>query len=194
MNDVSKLMGKMTKAPEEKDELRAFLENTQQVPALERTPMPIDSPVREGEMSLLNQVAPIDKSSAVREGELKLAKRRPFQAQALKAKQEASETPLGRLFGMEGLTEAEKQVYADNRDADVEQAFERGTNMGMGMGSIGSTAGKGISAARAAQRDLLQDSIRGLESQYAQAAGKEAVKIGQNIVRFKDKLSKLLGE
>lgn len=163
-DDVNKLMGRMTKAPEEKDELRSFLEASQ--PALEQTPVP---------------AAPPQPTNA----------RHPFEAQALKARQDASETMLGQMFGIQGLNDEEKQTYTNNVDPDIEQAFDRGSQMGLGMGSIGSVGSK---AATIAQKDALQSAIQGLEAQYGQAVGKEAVKIGQNIVRFKDKLSKMLGD
>ena len=64
-------------------------------------------------------------------------------------------------------------------------------NAGLGMGSIGSVGSK---AARLAQKDALQSALQTMESKYGQATGNEAVKIGRNIVKFKDKLSKMLGD
>lgn len=111
-------------------------------------------------------------------------------ANQLRVRQEASETPLGSMLGISPMNEEEKTQYAANRDPQLEQDIDRGMNAGLGVGSIGST---GASAARAAQQEVLQDTIRALESQYGRAAGNEAVQIGRNIIKFKDKLSKLMG-
>ena len=90
MNDgVNKLVSRMAKPSEEQDDLRSFLESSQ--PQLEQTPIPAAPPQP-------NNIPP--QSNALR----------AMDAQVLKGKQDASESLIGQLFGMQGLTEEEKKT------------------------------------------------------------------------------------
>lgn len=120
--DYTKLLGKMTGEDEDKARLDAYL----------------------------SSIAQKDPSSVVREGELTLSKKKPFEAEVLRARQEASDTPLGQLFGISPMSEEEKSFYDSNRDESVEQGMKMGQQFGMGMGGINNIAPKALQALKGA--------------------------------------------
>ena len=123
--DYTKLLGKMTGEDEDKARLDAYLSSIAQ-----KDP---NSVVREGEMSL--QPTP---------------RKKPFEANVLRARQEASETPLGQLFGITPMSEEEKSFYEANKDEDLEEAIRMGQQLGMGMGGINNIAPKALQALKSA--------------------------------------------
>lgn len=123
--DYIKLLGKMTGEEEDKKRLDAYLSSIAQ-----KDP---NSVVREEEMSL--QPPP---------------RKKPFEAEILRARQEASETPLGQLFGITPMSEEEKSFYDTNRDESVEQGMKMGQQFGMGMGGINNIAPKALQALKGA--------------------------------------------
>jgi hypothetical protein len=137
-----------------------------------------------------------------------------FGANLLNARQQASETPLGKLFGMSGLTDKEKAQYAANSDPDVEAAIGRGQQMGMmaGMASPTSAIG-GLEAMGAKQlgQGLASEArqigtgtagplhelpalIAQKEALYNQSTGKVAQKLAQEITRLKNYSFKFQGK
>ena len=58
-------------------------------------------------------------------------KKNPFEAQVLKARQDASETTLGGLLGMSPLSEEEKQFQIANRDPNLEKGMDMALQLGM---------------------------------------------------------------
>lgn len=67
-------------------------------------------------------------------------------ANSLKARQGASETPLGSLLGINPMDEKEQEFYATNRDQDLEESMDRGMQAGLGFGGINNMAPKALSA------------------------------------------------
>lgn len=123
--DYTKLLGKMIGEDEDKARLDAYLSSIAQ-----KDP---NSVMREGEMSL--QPTP---------------RKKPFEAEVLRARQEASDTPLGQLFGITPMSEEEKSFYDANRDESVEQGMKMGQQFGMGMGGINNIAPKALQALKGA--------------------------------------------
>lgn len=114
-----------------------------------------------------------------------------LKANTLKARQEASETPIGKLLGVSPLSPEEQQFYSENVDPDIEEAMSRGMQMGLGMGSIS----KGASAAAKALADK-KANLKRLEELYSSrfSTGPEATRLGRQIVKEKDALLKLEGK
>lgn len=73
-------------------------------------------------------------------------KKNPFEAQVLKARQDASDTTLGGLLGMSPLSEEEKQFQIANRDPNLEKGMDMALQLGMGMGGINNISPKALAA------------------------------------------------
>lgn len=73
-------------------------------------------------------------------------KKNPFEAQVLKARQDASDTTLGGLLGVAPLSEEEKQFQLANRDPNLEKGMDMALQLGMGMGGINNISPKALSA------------------------------------------------
>lgn len=165
--DISKLLARLTNnsSTTEKESLDKFLADKMHKTS-ESTPTPIMS----------EQEAP---------------KKDVFRANMLKARQEASETPLGKLFGVSPMSPEEKDFYTKNSDPEIEAAFNRGSQMGLGMGSISNAP----SAAMKALADR-KAALRRLEELYASgmSSGKDVAKLGRQIIKEKDALLKIKGD
>lgn len=73
-------------------------------------------------------------------------KKNPFEAQVLKARQDASDTTLGGLLGVAPLSEEEKQFQLANRDPNLEKGMDMALQLGMGMGGINNISPKALAA------------------------------------------------
>lgn len=73
-------------------------------------------------------------------------KKNPFKAHTLKTRQDASETLLGGLIGMEPMTEEEKAYYETNKDPNLEKGMDMALQLGMGMGGLNNIAPKALQA------------------------------------------------
>lgn len=73
-------------------------------------------------------------------------KKNPFEAQVLKARQDASDTTLGGLLGVAPLSEEEKQFQLANRDPNLEKGMDMALQLGMGMGGINNISPRALSA------------------------------------------------
>lgn len=69
-------------------------------------------------------------------------KKNPFEAEVLRARQGASETPLGSMLGLEPMNEQEKAIYEANRDPSMEEAMDRAQQFGMATGTLNTMAPK----------------------------------------------------
>lgn len=153
--DYTKLLGKMTGEDEDKARLDAYL----------------------------SSIAQKDPNSVVREGELTLPKKKPFEAEVLRARQEASDTPLGQLFGISPMSEEEKSFYETNRDEAVEQGMKMGQQFGMGMGGINNIAPKALQALKGAAQGV---------GKFATPQATQAPKQAAQIQESSDELAKML--
>lgn len=182
--DINKLLAKLTQSsPEqEKEKLDAFLSSR-----LQKDP---NSTSNEGEI----QVQP------------KKDLKDTLKANLLRARQEASETPIGKLIGVSPMSEEEQQFYTQNTDPQLEEDLRRGMQLGLGFGGVRSpiaTSLKEIAhkAAPATQQAikssselaemLKQRNLERLESaahrknlEYADKPSKE---LGEEIVKIKNK-------
>lgn len=73
-------------------------------------------------------------------------KKNPFAAQVLKARQDASDTMLGRLLGVSPLSQEEKDFQVANRDPNLEKGMDLALQLGMGVGGINNISPKALSA------------------------------------------------
>lgn len=73
-------------------------------------------------------------------------KKNPFEAEVLRARQEASETPLGSMLGLQPMNEQEKVTYQANRDPAMEEAMDRAQQFGMATGTLNTMAPKVLQA------------------------------------------------
>lgn len=156
--DYTKLLGKMAGEEEDKARLDAYLSSIAQ-----KDP---NSVVREGEMSL--QPTP---------------RKKPFEAEVLRARQEASDTPLGQLFGISPMSEEEKSFYDANRDEAVEQGMKMGQQFGMGMGGINNIAPKALQALKGAAQGV---------GKFATPQATQAPKQAAQMQESSDELAKML--
>lgn len=80
------------------------------------------------------------------QGKVPEVKKNPFKAHQLKAQQDSSETVLGKLFGIDPITEEERKIYLENRDPNFEQGMDMALQLGMGMGGLNNITPKALSA------------------------------------------------
>ena len=121
--------------------------------------------------------------------------RNPFEASALKNKQEASQTLLGQALGIQPLTPEEQETYANNTDPNIEQALESGMNAGMQAGTLGK--GLNIDIRKVMQTrnpELIKRAVQETESGIAGLAGNDYVKGMRDITNMKNLLYKIQGK